>query len=507
MEGRTLSPKHPAYDSDLRVASTSRKENMPKSQKITQANQKKASGLRVTARGSSKLVTQKSKQARSGSRYSEQSDEDGHDSEILEAPDDSEVDTIPLSKPRSHQHPPKSSLIISNLASAKQIHSPTKQVARGEMSTIKTVETSEISTLRKGLGVENSTQGKSGRRRFNRTNPIAVNPDAEIPFSFQVPPSDGGAQEESILPNTVGTGSGTRSSPSPSTRKNPSNSKNRLTSIDIESIFQDETIDAVESNVVQKKRAGRPKKIAKTSELQVLPATALVTEQVDYDSLKVIHGSPAALGSNSIREEQDRPIQTLINRNLSIGKRGRKRKAESLAPEKQRFSEGQIEDSVPLSRPATEVINDNKQGRKNTSPTNQVVESDYVAGTGSSLPEIDRPQRSRIAPLQFWKNEKRVYKVNERRDSGTAVSLSEQVVRVEDTPVTKPKRRPRPRAQVPSKKAHKRSKIQESQSDDESEQSESDDEDWEKTGKLVGVVRQWSSENGDVELDEIEDGE
>ncbi|KAF3941262.1 hypothetical protein ABW19_dt0210296 [Dactylella cylindrospora] len=188
-------------------------------------------------------------------------------------------------------------------------------------------------------------------------------------------------------------------------------------------------------------------------------------------------------------------------------KRGRKRKAQIEASDV--LSTGP--DPSGMAGVAEVIESQPKKKKRAVQVTAQQKHiPDTISGTNSPAPDAMevRPKRHRIAPLQFWKNEKRVYTVKGRRESGTAVSLEEQVIRIEDSPANMRKKKRAPTQSrntasqsEPGRKRRPRKSQEEDESSGEDSDAETGDEDWEGVGKLVGMVKQWP----DSELAEIED--
>ncbi|KAF3902028.1 hypothetical protein AA313_de0205981 [Arthrobotrys entomopaga] len=244
-----------------------------------------------------------------------------------------------------------------------------------------------------------------------------------------------------------------------------------------------ETASGTGHDINEKKRVGRPKKKARP-----LRRAKGSTSESDFPTESPLVDSTPPLGSKiSTQGEAYEEIQLPDTETNVPAKRGRKRKIESLVTDVQN-------PSIHTAGSHGGVFGIDKSAREKNSEK-----------TISEISKVDRPRRSRIAPLQFWKNERRIYKVDERRESGTAVSLSEQVIRVEDTPVTKPKKKHRSQPTSTKTSGLAKRKTRE-KSDADSSDSETDDEDWESTGKLVGMVKQWPSKPTYGEVGEIEDG-
>ncbi|KAF3912948.1 hypothetical protein ABW21_db0201348 [Orbilia brochopaga] len=255
------------------------------------------------------------------------------------------------------------------------------------------------------------------------------------------------------------------------------------------------------------KRAGRPKKGQRSSHMKASKIAS--REQMAAGSLNQV---PHQDDPSTSKEAADaRPSQgAQPTSDQPSLKRGRKRKAGSLTEERQ---------SINAPSHSKTAIRGDHASKKLDKPGDQNPPGDLLSN--SATVESERPKRSRIAPLQFWKNEKRVYKVNGRRESGTAISLTEEVIRADEAPVSRPLRKPRARTQESTarfKKAGKRGKrrvadrneqegIGDNDTDDDDGDSDDgdDDEDWEKVGKLVGMVKQWPFDLSGGDEDEIED--
>jgi len=167
------------------------------------------------------------------------------------------------------------------------------------------------------------------------------------------------------------------------------------------------------------------------------------------------------------------------------------------------------DNDIHLSDEEVSVLSEEPKTKKQRQvrPTSKVTSEHIIPDTATT--DGKRSARSRIAPLQFWKNEKRVFTVSKRRESGTAISLQEQIIRVDDTPPSKKETKKKPKIRSRAKStlesngsSPSRSKSKANQPEDEGIDEEF--EDWERVGKLVGMVKAYPHEEDNSE-DEFED--
>ncbi|KAK6528635.1 hypothetical protein TWF694_003893 [Orbilia ellipsospora] len=459
----------------------SRKENLPKSLKSMKPTPVTIRGntlvsptsTRPASRDSARLLTQSMNQTRAFSAL-EREDETLNESDIDIAP----ALNAELEKNMRETSRPVAENQLRNLST------PSRQTQKAPKKSANPVSENTNHLVESSITIESRAANKGGRRKPPSHNDIPIDPKAglSLPLKKMLVEAEPLDNEDG---NNVDIG------PEPVSRSNElrnAKSKRTVSSEPLRGTASDAGYDLSE-----KKRAGRPRKTGSLRHAKDSPFErgTLIEKPPDNSPLPL---EPTIAIQGEVYEEAQPTTGTNVP-----AKRGRKRKMESLISDMQNpsISAGSLpksrDNGILAAEDHSEVFGLGRSAGEQE--PNKAV---------SDISKVDRPRRSRIAPLQFWKNERRVYKVNERHESGTAVSLSEQVIRVEDTPVTKPKKRLRSQPTTTKNSGLAKRKTRE-KSDTSSSYSEADDEDWESTGKLVGMVKQWSSKPSNSEVGEIED--
>ncbi|KAK6341101.1 hypothetical protein TWF696_009402 [Orbilia brochopaga] len=463
---------------------TSSKENIPKTLEETASERtKQISSISKTQRGvatstglrsvhGSRLLTQGKRHFQSNVNSLEQPDNDDYELSIFDPVDRTEPTPTPPKKANSGYN-----ITLSARLAKRADTSGSKYLDKRQGETIK-----PQSTIRDRKHV------KQGQRVPRSESTVSAGSDTDDP-SKEPGLSDIGDTEQpkategkSPLPKPLSPGQG-----------NANNPENR-------SIATISSVDRLDSNLYPRKRAGRPKK-SQTSFPNKAEPLAAPKQIAPKPSNKIPCQDVADISKDTADGGSSQNVQLSSEQPPLLPKRGRKRKADLSAPE------SESRDLPAPHRLKLDTRRDHASNKLDQQRDGKPAENQL---SGTDTLESDRPKRSRIAPLQFWKNEKRVYTVNERRESGTAVSLTEEVIRIEDTPVTRPPKKSRTQVQgatARTKKTGKRGKRKALNDKDQEilSGSDTDDEDWEKVGKLVGMVKQWPSESAGAEDDEIED--
>ncbi|EPS45200.1 hypothetical protein H072_810 [Dactylellina haptotyla CBS 200.50] len=447
--------------------------------------------VRSLARGNGRLVAHSLKQTRPISKNMGQKP-DVYDYDQSSETDNSEGNAIPLSERDSN-----ADIVGQEDPLPRKQTGLRKQTRRDENSIMKSVDANINVVAKPGLVVEDDSNLRRGRRKQESRVAESANINTE-PFqplemshseaeTSNIPPL---SNNSAIVPKQIRLlgpikGSGSRIMDS----ENENGTSGGIP-------------QGTEHEPGEKRRAGRPKKNAH-------PASQFSSLNTSRSKRGAATKNLKGEGGVIIEPTSIKRVDAIIRSSVEIPdisfKRGEKRKLEPILPNTETPVIGAVISSKKhvggLAEPG---IREEKKRRK-AEPAS--IEPDLASANEKITRhlEVDRPKRSRIAPLQFWKNERRIYQVNERRESGTAISLNEQIIRVEDTPIIKPKRRSRARSppgKVPKRAGKNR---RDNSSSDENSQSEADEEDWEKAGKLVGMVRQWATGNNDGETGEVED--
>ncbi|KAK6534244.1 hypothetical protein TWF281_005574 [Arthrobotrys megalospora] len=513
-------------DEDTRGSYGSHKENVPNSFDSRKSDDApveapvprpiplgaRASGLRAAGgRGSSMLVAKSLKQARQPA-ITPPPNSDSDVPEFDEEPtlDDSEMDVIPAPQPKTTQRPlPEKALAEPDVA--EESSQKAKPGRKGKANVSKPANEVESAPVKPTPNSDKPAPSKRGRK----PKATAVTEDvseAEIPQAEEEPDTlDAGIpdmepeEEEETVP----------AEPSPPKKgKGVAGRKKKQVATDTEVETESQTLNIAS----QKKKGGRPKKIVEPEpepepEQEEEPEPEPIVQKSKGGRPKKSKKQDAPVPDLDVEpqdeeEPQEEPAEESRPENPPERKRGRKRKAETLVPDTQEPS-SMAESTEPT---ASKKL----KGLKQTAVKSAAEKPN--ASQSSRVAEGSRPSRSRTAPLAFWKGEKVNYEVTERDQSGRALSLNTGVVRVEDTPAAqKKKARPwRPVAVSAAEKISKRPTQRKSkgtrkaaeENDSESEGGESEDE-WEKVGKLVGMVKDWDPNQGEEEEDreeeEIED--
>ncbi|RVD80636.1 uncharacterized protein DFL_008530 [Arthrobotrys flagrans] len=482
----------------------------------------RASGLRVASgRSSSMLVTKSLRVSRPAITPPPLSDDDDDDDELPkfnEEPtlDDTEMDAIPAPQPKSRttQRPATEKEDSAEPNVPETSSRKAKPGRKGKASTSKTTDEVDVPTTSK-------PDKPATQKRGRKPKVAAITEDASEAEALQ-------ADEEGL--DTLDAGitdmepreaeENIAAEPSPP-KKGKGGRKKKQAATDTEA--ETEPQPSTSNNVGQKKKGGRPKK---TTEPEPEPEEEPAQEGEPEPELQPVaqkaKGRPkkskkqdALVPDRDIEPQEEEPDEEPAEQSQpeTPTKRGRKRKAETLIPDTEPDTQG----SSTVAESSESKAAKKRKSSKQTAAKPVAEKSKASKPDTSGAAEGRRPARSRTAPLQFWKNEKRVYGVAERDESGRAVALIADVIRVEDEPVAQ-KKKARPSrpvavsgAEKTTKRTTKKKKAKEArnvveESSSESEDGESED-DWEQIGKLVGMVRQWApnNEDEDREDDEIED--
>ncbi|KAJ6262137.1 Inner kinetochore subunit cnp3 [Drechslerella dactyloides] len=442
---------------------TSSKENMPKASEEepaphgtnhissiskAQRGMTASTGLRSGGHGS-RLLTQGKRHLQLKADSLGQSDDEERDLSIIDTVDSAESANPSSAKTNSHHDSNNSARqTMKNDTTGSNLVGKRKQEASRPRPS--------------DLDRSNTKQRSRGSRVESRTS-VGSNTDS-IPE--EVGQSDTEDAEDARASRDT---SASRESPGSNQEESTSNSKNH-------------GIAAQQSNSSLPRRAGRPKKIQASLPPRVRRANSL--EQTTQNPTDRTSRQDATTATESVNAGQNQKMQPNPGQRPPLAKRGRKRKLDSLTTEEP------TSNLNGLPRSKSDVSGDNaisnrEKTQDKSSSTDQAPVLATDAKAGNAQLESDRPKRSRIAPLQYWKNEKRVYTVNERRESGTAVSLTEEVIRIEEKPATRPQRKSRARTQettVHTKKMNKSGKVKVLNNNDQEDLSDNDtdDEDWEK---------------------------
>ncbi|KAK6363329.1 hypothetical protein TWF730_000765 [Orbilia blumenaviensis] len=469
----------------------------------------RASGLRATGgRGSSMLVTKGLKSTRTAITPPPLSDDDDDDELIPfnEEPtmDDSEIDDLPAPppKPKPTQRPaPAKSGLTGPTVSAEPSQKP-KPSKKGKANMSNATDEPEDIPVRKTSNSDKTAVQKRGRKPKAVTEDVSE-PEAPLEDEFDIVDAGAlGTEPEEMEVDTRA---------EPRKKNNGSKEKKRQSANDTETELEPRPQP---SNAGQKKKGGRPKKAVEPEpepeeEPEPEPEPEPIVQKAKGRRKK--SDNKDAPAPNHVAEpEEEEPAES----SQPERKRGRKRKAETIIPN----AEPEVAESSAAAESTGPSASKKRKGPKPTT-TKAVVEkpksSKPETSTTAAAAGSRRPARNRTAPLQFWKNEKQVYKVVERDESGKAVSVATDVLRVEEEPVAqKKKARPwRPVVVTGTEKAGKRTtrkkgarKAAAEESSSESDGDNSED-DWEQVGKLVGMVKPWLSNNEDdaAEEEEVED--
>ncbi|KAF3085627.1 hypothetical protein TWF102_010090 [Orbilia oligospora] len=528
-----------ARDEETRGPFGSHKENVPNSFDSRQSDEApveapvprsiplgaRASGLRATGgRGSSMLVAKGLRTARPAITPPPLSDDDDDDDD--EPPkfneestlDDTEMDVIPAPQPKSKttQRPAarKENLAESDVPeTSSQKPKPGK---KGKANVSKTTEEVAAPIASKSDKPATQKRGRKPKATEIIEDTLEAGTSHVGEEGLDTPDAGIPDMEPEELEEAV------EAEPSPPKKgKGGRKKKQATTDTEVETEPQPSTAD----NASQKRKGGRPKKIAEpepeleeeptqVDEPEPEPEPEPVTRKTKGRPKKSKKEDTLVPGRDV--ETQEGPGGELTEQsqpeNPTERKKGRKRKAETLVPD----TEPETQGSSAITEPTEPSAAKKRKGSKQT-VVKPVIEKPRVPNVDpSGEAEGRRSARTRTAPLQFWKNEKVIYKAKERDESGRVVAMSTDVLRVDEEPVA-PKRKARPWRPVvvpatervtkrTTKKKAKEARKAVEESSSESEGGESED-DWEQVGKLVGMVRQWAPDNEDEdrEDDEVED--
>ncbi|KAK6509558.1 hypothetical protein TWF481_004296 [Arthrobotrys musiformis] len=489
----------------------------------------RASGFRAAGgRGSGMLVAKGLRTNRPALTPPPLSDDDDDDDDELpkfneeQTLDDTEMDDIPAPQPKSK---PTQRSVAEKEDSAEptapeKSNQKGKQGRKGKASVSKTIDEAEhppVSAISKPDKPAAQKRGRKGKVTTIVEEVLeveATQADEEVLDTLDAGIPDMETQEaEEII----------AAEPSPP-KKGRGGRKKKQAGPETET--ETEPQPSTSENAAQKKRGGRPKKIA---EPEPEPEEEHVQEEEPEPEPEPVaqkaKGRPkkskkqdASVPDHDTEPQEDQPEETTEQpqpENPSDRRRGRKRKADTLIPD----TEPGAQESSTATGSAESNAAKKRKGSKQTAAKPATEKSKASKPETTAVAEGRRTARTRTAPLQFWKNEKQVYTVVERDDSGRAIALKPDVIRVSDEPVVqKKKARPsRPVVVSATEKVNKRTTKRKSkaakkaveESSSESDGDESED-DWEKVGKLVGMVKPWKGinegeEEEDDEDDEVED--
>ncbi|KAK6516837.1 hypothetical protein TWF506_006722 [Arthrobotrys conoides] len=526
-----------ARDEEARGSFGSHKENVPNSFDSRQSDDAhveapiprpiplgaRASGLRAAGgRGSSMLVAKGLRTTRPAISPPLLSDDDDDDDD--EPPkfneestlDDTEMDVIPAPQPKS-KTTQRSAAQKEDLAEPNVPETSSQKAKPGRKGKVNVSNTTkEMAAATASKSDKPATQKRGRKPKTTAIVEDASEAEAARADEEGLDTLDAGISEmePQELEETVG------AEPSPP-KKGKGGRKKKQAATDTEA--ETEPQSSTSNNPGQKRKGGRPKKIAEPEpelELEEEPTQVDEPEPEPEPVAQKIKGRPKkskkqdASVPDQNTEPQEEPNEELTEQsqpeNPTERRKGRKRKAETLIPDTEPDTQG----SSAITESTESNAAKKRKGSKSTA-VKPVTDKSNVSNVDASGAEGRRSARNRTAPLKFWQNEKQIYKVMERDESGRVVSMASDVVRVNEEPVEL-KKKARPSRLVPptekvSKRATKKKKTKEirkavEESSSESEGGESED-DWEQVGKLVGMVRQWAPDNEDEEIedDEIED--
>ncbi|KAK6356997.1 hypothetical protein TWF718_001329 [Orbilia javanica] len=477
----------------------------------------RASGLRAAGGrgGSSMLVAKSLKATRPAITPPPLSDDDDDDDDeplkFNEEPtlDDTEMDVIPAPqpKPKTTQRPAADPAQTKVQEASNQKTKPGRKEKANVTKAIDEAEGAPAPTASKSDKPAAQKRGRKPKATEivdNASEPEAPQADKEGADTLDEGIPD--MEPEEIEENTA-------AEPSPP-KKGKGGRKKKQAPPDTETEMEPQS--STSNNVAQKKKGGRPKKITEPEpELEEEPTQ--VDEPEPQPKSQKTKGRPKrskqdALAPDQDTEPQEEPVEEPAEQsqpeNTTERKRGRKRKAETLIPETEPDTQGS----------STAETNAAKKQKSSKQTAAKPVAEKPQSSKSNTAKETEgrKSGRSRTAPLQFWKNEKQVYKVVKRDDSGRAVTLAADVVRVDDEPVA-PKKKARPWRPVvvsttekvskrPTKKKTKEPRKAVEEASSESEDGDSED-DWEQVGKLVGMVRQWAPDNNEEDGEDDEEVE